>query len=87
MFQETHQDLADKTKYLVVELSDIYKVPTVLAEPKDGVVKEDSLVNFDLTRHYMGEKLYFLNTDTLECSAIDSHCVSNKKMGYKAKTV
>lgn len=55
LFQETHQTLADKTKYYVVELSEKYKVPTVLAAPSDGHVETEPLDHFDLVRHYMGK--------------------------------
>ena len=61
-FQETHQQLADKTKYYVVELSDQYKVPTVLAEPSHGEINETPIENFDLARHYMGKsQVHFYN--------------------------
>lgn len=53
---ETHQNLADKTNYYVVELSPKYNVPSVLAEPSDGAVKEEPLEHFDLKRHYMDGK-------------------------------
>ncbi|XP_067941414.1 small ribosomal subunit protein uS5m-like [Watersipora subatra] len=53
---ETHQELADKTKYYVVELSDNYKVPTVLAEPSDGEINDVPIENFAIERHYMDGK-------------------------------
>ena len=53
--QETHQELADRTQYCVVELSHEHNVPTVLAKPSNGQVADQPLVNFDLARHYMGK--------------------------------
>lgn len=48
--------LADRTGYNVVELSDNYKVPKVLATPV--VEKEEPVENFDFTRYYYGNELY-----------------------------
>ena len=47
--------LADKTNYHVVQLSDEYAVPTVLASPAaaDAEVKDEPVKAFDLLTHYM----------------------------------